>query len=139
MANRFKRKAILEALFTMMSDIVEEVYTTERPNVKDTTRTWAVVGLPYGINAKTSITNDAFARIQLFYKDREKGIENVDLGEELVDKTIEAMKRDLVAGGRYESLMTCNEEPRVLYFKSDNMGYHAIAFQFKVIIRFINN
>ena len=139
MANRFKRKAILEALLTMMSDIVEEVYTTERPNVKDTTRTWAVVGLPYGINAKTSITNDAFARIQLFYKDREKGIENVDLGEELVDKTIEAMKRDLVAGGRYESLMTCYEEPRVLYFKSDNMGYHAIVIQFKVIIRFINN
>ena len=139
MANRFKRKAILEALFTMMSDIVEEVYTTERPNVKDTTRTWAVVSLPYGINAKTSITNDAFARIQLFYKDREKGIENVDLGEELVGKTIEAMKRDLVAGGRYESLMTCNDEPRVLYFKSDNMGYHAIVIQFKVIVSFINN
>lgn len=139
MANRFKRKEVLNALFTMMSDIVEEVYTTERPNVKDTTQNWAVVSLPYGINAETSTLNYAFARIQLFYKDREKGIENVDTGEELVDKTINAMKRDLVAGGRYESLMTCNDEPRVLYFKSDNMGYHAIVIQFKVIISFINN
>ena len=65
MANRFKRKEVLNALFTMMSDIVEEVYTTERPNVKDTTQNWAVVSLPYGINAETSTLNYAFARIQL--------------------------------------------------------------------------
>lgn len=139
MANRFKRKEILKAFFDMMSDIVEEVHTTDRPTVKDSTKSWAVVSLPYGINAKTSINNDANARIQLFYKDRENGIENVDAGEELVDKTLNAMKRDLVAGGRYESLMTCNDEPRVIYFKSDHMGYHAIVIQFKVIISFINN
>lgn len=139
MANRFKRKEILKALFDMMSDIVEEVHTTDRPTVKDSTKSWAVVSLPYGINAETSITNYANARIQMFYKDRENGIENVDAGEELVDKTINAMKRDLVAGGRFESLMTCNDEPRVIYFKSDHMGYHAIVIQFKVIISFINN
>lgn len=139
MANRYKRKEILEALYTMMLDIVPEVYTTDRPVVKDTSEQWAVVGLPYGINAESSIHNYAHARIQLFYKDNNNGIENVNSGEELVDKTIAAINEQLVEGGRYGDFITCNKEPRVVYFKSDHMGYHAIAIQFELIISFINN
>jgi hypothetical protein len=139
MANRYKRKEILEALYTMMLDVVPEVYTTDRPAVKDSSSQWAIVSLPYGINAESSVHNYAFARIQLFYKDRENGIENVASGEELVDKTLEAMGEQLVEGGRYGDFMTCNKEPRVIYFKSDHMGYHAIAIQFELIISFLNN
>lgn len=139
MANRYKRKDILEALYTMMSEVVSEVYTTNRPTEKAPTQDWAVVKLPYGINAETSITNTAYAQIQLFYKDRQNGIEHVDNSEELIDKTIEVIKRDLVAGGRYGHLMTCNEEPRLMYFKSDYMGYHAVVIHFPLIISFINN
>ena len=139
MANRYRRKDILEALYTMMSEIVGEVYTTNRPTEKAPTQDWAVVKLPYGINADSSIHNTAYAQIQLFYKDRQNGIENVNRGEELIDATVNTIKRDLVAGGRYESLMTCNEEPRPMYFKSDYMGYHAIVIHFKLIISFINN
>ena len=139
MANRFKRKEVLEALLKLMSNVVQEVYTTVRPTVKETSKNWAVVSLPYGINASTSTLNYAHARIQLFYKDRENGIENVNAGEELIDKTIEAMDRDLSVGGRFAHLMTCNDQPRVLYFKSDHMGYHSVVIQFKLIISFINN
>lgn len=139
MANRYKRKDILEGLFAMMSDIVDEVYTTNRPDVKTSTDTWAAILLPYGINAGSSIHNAAFVRIQLFYKDRKNGIENVDSGEDIADQTINAIKTQLVEGGTYGHLMTCNEEPRVLYFKSDHMGYHVISIQFRVIISFINN
>lgn len=138
MANRFRRKDVLEALYNMMLPIVGEVYTTDRPDTKPSTQNWCVVSLPYGINAESSIHNYAHARIQLFYKDRANGIENVNVGEELVEQTLSAMKEQLVAGGRYGSWITCNEEPRVLYFKSDYMGYHAIAIQFKVIFSFIN-
>jgi hypothetical protein len=123
----------------MMLSVVPEVYTTDRPTTKPSSEQWAIVSLPYGINAETQIHNYAVARIQLFYKDRSNGIENVISGEELVEKTIAALNSELVEGGRYCSLMTCNEEPRVLYFKSDYMGYHAIAVQFKLIISFINN
>lgn len=139
MANRYKRKEILEALYTMMLDVVPEVYTTDRPTVKDTSEQWAIVSLPYGINAESSIHNYAHARIQLFYKDRDNGIENVVSGEELVDKALAAMNEQLVEGGRYGDFITCNKEPRIIYFKSDYMGYHAIAIQFELIISFINN
>lgn len=138
MANRYKRKEILQALFTMMQGVVGEVYTTNRPTTKDPTQDWAVVKLPYGINAESSITNNAYAQIQLFYKDRQNGIENVNGGEVLIDNTIAAIKEQLVAGGTYGHFMTCNEEPRVMYFKSDFMGYHAVVIQFQLIISFIN-
>lgn len=123
----------------MMLDVVPEVYTTDRPTVKDTSEQWAIVSLPYGINAESSIHNYAHARIQLFYKDRDNGIENVGSGEELVDKALAAMNEQLVEGGRYGDFITCNKEPRIIYFKSDYMGYHAIAIQFELIISFINN
>lgn len=123
----------------MMLDVVPEVYTTDRPTVKDTSEQWAIVSLPYGINAESSIHNYAHARIQLFYKDRDNGIENVVSGEELVDKALAAMNEQLVEGGRYGDFITCNKEPRIIYFKSDYMGYHAIAIQFELIISFINN
>jgi hypothetical protein len=139
MANRYKRKEILEALFTMMQGVVDEVYTTNRPTTKDPTQDWAVVKLPYGINAESSITNNAYAQIQLFYKDRQNGIESVNGGEVLIDDTIAAIKEQLVEGGTYGHLMTCNEEPRLMSFKSDFMGYHAVVIQFKLIISFINN
>lgn len=139
MANRYKRKEILDALYQMMLDVTPEVYTTDRPTVKDSSLQWSIVGLPYGINAESSIHNNAMVRIQLFYKDRSNGVEHVDSGEELIEKTISVIKRDLVEGGRFSNFITCNEEPRVIYFKSDNMGYHAIAIQFRIIISFINN
>ena len=139
MAERFNIEDVKEALYTMMSELVDEVFTTDRPTVKKGTETWAIVSLPYGINASSQITDYAFARIQLFYKDRENGIENNNLSKEIRLSTLNAIRTQLSEGGRYGHLMTCNEEPRVLYFKSDNMGYHAIAIQFKLTISFINN
>lgn len=139
MAERFNIEDVKEALYEMMTGIVDEVHTNDRPTVKETTDTWAIVSLPYGINASSSITDYAFARIQLFYKNRENGIENNNLCKEIRLGTLAAIRRDLSEGGRYSNLMTCNDEPRVLYFKSDHMGYHAIAIQFKVIIKFLNN
>lgn len=139
MAERFNIEDVKEALYTMMSELVDEVFTTDRPTVKESTRTWAIVSLPYGINASSQITDYAFARIQLFYKDRENGIENNNLCKEIRLSILQAIRTQLSEGGRYSHMMTCNEEPRVLYFKSDNMSYHAIAIQFKLIISFINN
>ena len=61
--------------------------------------------------------------------------ENLTEEQEVVVKKRNALCLKLDAQGQ----LTCNDEPRVLYFKSDNMGYHAIVIQFKVIISFINN
>lgn len=139
MAERFNIEDVKEALYTMMTDIVDEVYTNDRPEVKDTTQTWAIVSLPYGINAESSILDNAMARITLFYKNRERGIENNNLCKQIRLATLNAIRTQLVEGGRYGHLMTCNMEPRVFSFKSDYMGYHSIAIQFRLIIRFINN
>lgn len=139
MAERFNFEDVEEALMSMMSDIVDEVYADDRPVVKDTTQTWAVVSTPYGINAESSITDNAMARITLFYKNRERGIANKTLCKQIRLATLNAIRTQLVEGGRYGHLMTCNMEPRVFSFKSDHMGYHSIAIQFRLIIRFINN
>lgn len=134
MANRYKRSDVLRALCNMMQGVGEEVYTSNRPTVKDTTEKFVVVRLPQGISPESDLHNTAYVQLHLYYKDRVNGIEHVERGEEMTEDAISSIKRDLVKGGAYGDWLRCNEEPVQLEAKSDSMGYHVCVIQFKIVI-----
>lgn len=134
MSNRYRHMEVLSALCSMLHSVCEEVYTTNRPTVKDSTEKFVVVRLPQGISPESDLHNTAYVQLQLFYKDRANGIEHVNRGEEMVESSINSIKTYLVQGGLYGGMMRCNEEPVLLPSSSDGMGYHSVIIQFKIVI-----
>lgn len=128
MVNRYKREAVLTELYTMMTGVCKDVYTSSRPTVKDTTDKFVVIRLPQGIRPVSDIHNTAYVQLHLYAKDRANGVEHVQRIEELVDGVLALIPFDT-------ELMSCNETPVQLESKSDGLGYHSVVIQFRITIK----
>ena len=128
MANRYRRRVILQALYTKALTVCGKVYTSSRPSAADKMERFIVVRLPQGIDPYADTHNTAYVQMVCYAKDRQGGIENVDIEEEMIDGVTSLLPFN-------DNLMLCNDTPLVLESKSDGMGFHSIIIQFKIVIK----
>ena len=128
MTNRYKRKDVMESLFTMAKTVCDTVYTSNRPIAAQKKDTFIVVRLPQGISAYADTHNIAYVQMNCFVRDRQGGIVNEDVMEELIDGVTALLPFD-------DELMSCNEKPLLMECKSDGMGFHSTIIQFKIVIK----
>lgn len=128
MANRYKRKEVLEELYGKALTVCDKVFTSFRPTATDKMDKFIVVRLPQGIYPYADTHNTAYVQMICFVRDRQGGIENADVMEELIDGITSFVPFN-------DELMSCNEKPLVLETKSDGMGFHSTIIQFKVVIK----
>lgn len=128
MANRYRRKEVLEALVQMVMPICGDVHTSNRETVKTTSEKFVIVKLPQGITPYADTHNTAFVQFQLFAKDITNGIESIGRMESLIEGISGLFPFNT-------PLMSCNDTPMQTESKSDGMGYHSIIMQFRIVIK----
>lgn len=128
MANRYRRKEVLEALKDMVKPICPDVHTSSRETVKTTSEKFVIIRLPQGIDPYADTHNTAYAQFHLFARDIANGVESVVRMEELIDAVSALFPFNT-------ELMSCNDTPLLLDSKSDGMGYHSCIMQFKIVIK----
>ena len=128
MANRYKREAVLESLYTKAKTVCDNVFTSSRPVATDKMDSFIVVRLPQGIDPYADTHNIAYVQFVSFVRDRQGGVERADVMEEMIDGISALFPFN-------DSLMSCNDTPLVLDTKSDGMGFHSTIIQFKIVIK----
>lgn len=128
MANGYKRKEVLEELYGKALTVCDKVFTSFRPTATDKMDKFIVVRLPQGIYPYADTHNTAYVQMICFVRDRQGGIENADVMEELIDGITSFVPFN-------DELMSCNEKPLVLETKSDGMGFHSTIIQFQIVIK----
>lgn len=128
MSNRYKRKAVLQALYTKAKEVCDKVYTTSRPTATEQMDSFILIRLPQGIYPYADTHNTTYAQMICYVRDRQGGVENVDLEEELVEGITSIFPFN-------DELLSCNSAPLILESKSDGMGFHSTVIQFKVVIK----
>lgn len=127
--NRYKRKEVLEALYTMAKRVSNNVFTSSRPMAHDKLDDFIVIRLPQGITPYADTHNISYVQMVCYVRDRKGGVENVNKMETMIDGIV----TQLPFG---DSLMSNNDTPIVLDAKSDGMGFHSTIIQFKIVIKF---
>lgn len=128
MANRYKRKDVLQALRTMLLKVCDTVYTTSRETISTTKESFIIVRLSQGIRPYADTHNTSYVQIHLFAKDIANGVESVDREERLIEGVTSLLPFDT-------ELMSCNEKAVMTESRSDGMGYHSVIIQFRIIIK----
>lgn len=128
MANRYKRKEVLQALYTKASTVCDKVFTSSRPTATDKMDEFIVVRLPQGIDPYADTHNIAVVQMNCFVRDRQGGIAREDVMEEMIDGITALTPFN-------DSLMSCNDTPLILNTVSDGMGFHSTIIQFKIVIK----
>lgn len=128
MANRYKRKEVLEELYAKALTVCNNVFLTSRPTATDKMDKFIVVRLPQGIDPYADTHNIAYAQMVCFARDRQGGIENENVMEQMIDGVSALFPFN-------DALMSCNNTPTVLASISDGMGFHSTIIQFKVVIK----
>ena len=128
MANRYKRKEVLQALYTKASTVCDKVFTSSRPTATDKMDEFIVVRLPQGIDPYADTHNIAVVQMNCFVRDRQGGIAREDVMEELIEGITALTPFN-------DSLMSCNDTPLILNTVSDGMGFHSTIIQFKIVIK----
>lgn len=128
MANRYKRKEVLQALYTKASTVCDKVFTSSRPTATDKMDEFIVVRLPQGIDPYADTHNIAVVQMNCFVRDRQGGIAREDVMEEMIDGITALTPFN-------DSLMSCNDSPLILNTVSDGMGFHSTIIQFKIVIK----
>lgn len=128
MANRYKREAVLESLYTKAKTVCDNVFTSSRPVATEKMDSFIVVRLPQGIDPYADTHNIAYVQFVCFVRDRQGGVERADVMEEMIDGISALFPFN-------DSLMSCNDTPLVLDTKSDGMGFHSTIIQFKIVIK----
>lgn len=128
MANRYRRKEVLEALRNMVLPICSDVHTSNRETVKTKKNQFVIIRLPQGITPYADTHNTAYVQFHLFAKDIANGVESVQRMEDLVEAFSGLFPFNT-------DLMSCNETPMLLDSKSDGMGYHSMIMQFRIVIK----
>lgn len=128
MANRYKRKDVLDALRKMVLPVCAEIHTSNRETVKTTSNKFVIIKLPQGIEPYADTHNTAYVQFQLFAKDIANGVESVQRTEELIEGVSALFPFNT-------ELMSCNDKPTLLPTVSDGMGYHSSIMQFKIVIK----
>jgi hypothetical protein len=128
MANRYKRKEVLQALYTKASTVCDKVFTSSRPTATDKMDEFIVVRLPQGIDPYADTHNIAVVQMNCFVRDRQGGIAREDVMEEMIEGITALTPFN-------DSLMSCNDTPLILNTVSDGMGFHSTIIQFKIVIK----
>lgn len=128
MACRYKRKEVLQELYTKALTVCDRVFTSSRPTATDKMDEFIVVRLPQGISPYADTHNIAYVQMICFVRDRQGGIENTNVMDNLIDGVTSLVPFN-------DSLMSCNDSPLVLDTKSDGMGFHSTIIQYKVVIK----
>lgn len=128
MANRYKRKEVLQELYAKAQTVCNKVFLTSRPTATDKMDKFIVVRLPQGIDPYADTHNIAYAQMVCFVRDRQGGIENENVMEEMIDGVSSLFPFN-------DALMSCNNTPIVLSSVSDGMGFHSTIIQFKIVIK----
>lgn len=128
MANRYRRKDVLEALRNMLLPVCSDVHTSSRETVKTSSNQFIIVKLPQGISPYADTHNTAYVQFHLYAKDVANGVESVTRMESL----IEGVSSLFPFNG---DVISCNDKPIMTECKSDGMGYHTLAMQFKIVIK----
>ncbi len=128
MANRYKRKEVLQALYTKASTVCDKVFTSSRPTATDKMDEFIVVRLPQGIDPYADTHNIAVVQMNCFVRDRQGGIAREDVIEEMIEGVTALLPFN-------DTLMSCNDTPLILGTVSDGMGFHSVIIQFKIVIK----
>lgn len=128
MEDRYKRIDVLEELYTKAQTVCEKVFISSRPTATDKMDKFIVVRLPQGITPYADTHSTAYVQMNCYVRDRQGGIENANVMEELIDGVISLVPFN-------DELISCNDAPLVLETKSDGMGFHSTAIQFKIVIK----
>ena len=128
MANRYKRKDVLDALYNKALGVCDNSFTS-RPVATDKMDTFIVVSLPQGIDPYADTHNTAYVQFHCYARDRQGGVVNENALEELVDGIVNLFPFN-------DSLMSCNASPIVLGAKSDGLGFHSVIIQTRLVIKF---
>lgn len=128
MANRYKRKDVMEALRNMIVPICPDVHTSNRETVKTSSDKFVIIKMPQGIDPYADTHNIAYVQFHLFAKDIANGVESLQRMEELVDSVSNLLPFNT-------ELMSCNDIPVLTESKTDGMGYHSSVLQFKIVIK----
>ncbi len=128
MANRYKRKEVLQALCLKAATVCEKVFPNSRPSATEQMGQFIVVRLPQGIYPYADTHNTAYVQMICYVRDKQSG-EDVTREEALIDGISSLVPFN-------DSLMSCNDTPRILVSKSDGMGFHSTVIQFKIVIKF---
>lgn len=128
MANRYKRKEVLQALYTKASTVCDKVFTSSRPTATDKMDEFIVVRLPQGIDPYADTHNIATVQMNCFVRDRQGGIAREDVIEEMIEGVTALLPFN-------DTLMSCNDTPLILGTVSDGMGFHSVIIQFKIVIK----
>lgn len=128
MANRYKRKDVMEALRNMIVPICPDVHTSNRETVKTSSDKFVIIKMPQGIDPYADTHNTAYVQFHLFAKDIANGVESLQRMEDLVDSVSNLLPFNT-------ELMSCNDIPVLTESKTDGMGYHSSILQFKIVIK----
>ena len=128
MANRYKRKDVLEALYGKAATVCDNVFTSSRPTATDRMDTFIVVRLPGGIEPYADTHNIATVQMNCFARDRQGGVACEDVLEEMIEGVTALVPFN-------DTLMSCNDTPLILGTVSDGMGFHSVIIQFKIVIK----
>lgn len=128
MANRYRRKDVLQALRTMLLGVCDTIYTSNRETVTTTKDSFIIIKLPQGIRPYADTHNTCYVQLHLFAKDIANGVEGIDREERLIEGVSSLLPFDT-------ELMSCNEKPLLTDSKSDGMGYHSVIMQFRITIK----
>lgn len=115
-------------LCTKVQTVCENVFTSSRPVATDKMDRFVVVRFSNGIRPYADTHNVAYVQANCFVRDRQGGIENVDVMEDMVDGIVGLFPLD-------DELVSCSGNPIVLDTKSDGMGFHSTIIQFIAVIK----
>ena len=128
MSNRYRRKAVLRELFEKALSVCDRVFTSSRPTATEKMERFIVVRLPQGISPYADTHNAAYGQFVCFARDRQGGVENVDVMEEMIEGVSSLFPFN-------DALLSCNGKPVVFETKSDGMGFHSTIIQFRIVIK----
>lgn len=128
MIDRYKRLDVLQELYEKVLEVCDKVFTTSRPTATEKMDEFVVIRLPQGITPYADTHSTAYVQVNCYVRDRQGGIANENVMEELIDSVISLIPFN-------DALMSCNDTPLILETKSDGMGFHSTAIQFKIVIK----
>lgn len=86
-AQRFDYRVIQEGLYNALKPLVDEVFTTSRPKVDgNEPNSYIVIRLSSGIRDRGDTYQTAKALVHIFVRDKEGGIENAVLLDEITNE-----------------------------------------------------
>lgn len=127
MANRYHSKEVLEAFYYKAKEVCPNVFTRTRPTAVEKMDRFIVIRFSVEPNPTSSIHNGAVVVADCFARDRQGGISNENVLDDLISGMCAIAPFD-------DGWLRCNGDARLLSTKSDGMGFHHTEVLFTKLI-----